>query len=315
MILVTGGTGAIGTPLVRGLVAKGNKIRVLTLPKDPFVGRLKDLVDAGSVEIVYGDVSDLESLKGKFDGVKTIYHLAAVLLAADPSIYEKVNVGGTRNMIQMGLECGAEHFILVSSASITYPIPTPYSLSKRKKEALIKEQTKMKWTIVRPTLAYSNIGGEEFNMLKDHCLSRKWFIPFIGSGKSLKRPVHTDDLMAGFLAIPNNPASYNKEYNFSGGEDITLRDLAKLILKHHGRSTPIIGIPVWLCHVIGFFQKLFSKKPKMNWGAIAGFIYDANLDNSNARADLDYNPIGIHEGMQKCFPLPAAAGAPAAARS
>lgn len=302
MILVSGGTGAIGSRLVRGLVEAGNKIRILTLPGDPYVDRVKDLP---GVEILFADVSKAETLAGKFDGVRTVYHLAAVLLATDPSVFDRVNVGGTKNMIDESIKAGVEHFILVSSASVFYPVPTAYSLSKKRKEELIKSQDRMKWTIIRPTLAYSPIGGEEFLMFRDYLLRYKWFVPFIGAGNAKKNPVHTDDLMKGFLAVANNPAAWNKEYNFSGGEVVTIRELARLILKHSGRRTPILGIPVFVCKFLSWLSGMFSKKPKLTWSTIAGIIFDADLDNGQARKDLGYNPIGVREGLAKCFPLPA----------
>ena len=76
MILVTGGAGVMGSRLVRGLVEAGNPVRVLTLPNDPLVSRLDGL----GVDIRYGDVSKRETLEGLLDGVRTVYHLAAVLL-------------------------------------------------------------------------------------------------------------------------------------------------------------------------------------------------------------------------------------------
>jgi dTDP-L-rhamnose 4-epimerase len=68
MILVTGGAGVMGSRLVNGLVKAGNRVRVLTLPKDPYVSRLDGL----DCEIVYGDVSDADSLEGVFEDVKAV---------------------------------------------------------------------------------------------------------------------------------------------------------------------------------------------------------------------------------------------------
>jgi len=299
VILVSGGTGAIGSRLVHGLVEAGNKIRILTLPGDPFVNR----VDGLGCEIVYADVSDAPSLAGAFDGVKTVYHLAAVLLAQDPAVFERVNVGGTRNMLDGAIAAGAEHFVLVSSASVVYEQTTAYSLSKRECERIVSSQDRIRYTIVRPTLAYSATGGEEFMMFLDN-LKKFPVVPFIGRGKALKAPVHVDDLMRGFLAIPGNPKSYGQTYNLSGGEEITIRDLGKLMLKHQGISKPFITVPVWLCRIMAWAMRHTMKRPPLTWNAIAGIIQNANLDHSSATRDLDYHPIGIHEGLERCFPLP-----------
>ena len=297
MILVTGGLGVMGSTLVKGLVDRGFAVRVLD-NSDRFRSRL----DGYSAEIRTGDITKPETLAGCFDGVETVYHLAAVLIVYDPSLFRKINVVGTRNVIDASIRAGVSHFILVSSASVTYQHTTPYSLSKRETERMIKEQTAMKWTIVRPTLAYNENGGEEFNMFLAY-LKKYPFVPFIGAGRALKRPVHCDDLMNGFLAIAGNPKAYGKTYAFSGGEAIAIRDMAKLMLKHVKQEKPFVTIPIPFCRLIAFFAEKFQKKPILTWNAIAGVMQDANLDNSEARADLDYRPISFREGLQRSYPI------------
>jgi NADH dehydrogenase len=297
MILVTGGLGVMGSTLVKGLVDRGFKVRVLD-NSDRFRSRL----DRYDVDIRTGDITKPETLAGCFDGVETVYHLAAVLIVYDPSLFQKINVGGTRTVIDASIKAGVKHFILVSSASVTYQHTTPYSLSKRETERMIKEQTAMKWTIVRPTLAYNESGGEEFNMFLAY-LKKYPFVPFIGAGQALKRPVHCDDLMNGFLAIVVNPKAYGKTYAFSGGEAIAIRDMAKLMLKHAGQEKVFITIPIPICRLVAFFAEKLQKKPILTWNAIAGVMQDANLDNSEARADLDYQPISFREGLQRSYPI------------
>jgi NADH dehydrogenase len=195
-----------------------------------------------------------------------------------------------------------KHFVLVSSASVTYQHTTPYSLSKRETERLIKEQKTMSWTIVRPTLAYSESGGEEFRMFMDY-LKKYPVVPFVGAGRAMKRPVHCDDLLEGFLALPFNPKSYGKTYSFSGGEAISIRDMARLMLKHAGCSKPFLTIPIPVCRVIAFFSERLQSKPLLTWPAIAGVMQDADLDNCEARSDLGYDPITFQEGLQRSYPI------------
>ncbi|MGA7214682.1 MAG: NAD-dependent epimerase/dehydratase family protein [Terrimicrobiaceae bacterium] len=297
MILVTGGLGVMGSTLVKGLVDRGFEVRVLD-NSDRFRSRL----DGYGVDIRIGDITKPETLEGCFDRVETVYHLAAVLIVYDTILFHKINVGGTRNIIDASIRAGVKHFILVSSASVTYPHTTPYSLSKRETERMIKEQSAMTWTIVRPTLAYNESGGEEFNMFLAY-LKKYPFVPFIGAGRSLKRPVHCDDLMEGFLAVAGNPKAYGKTYAFSGGEAITIRDMAELMLKHVGQKKLFITIPIPICRLIAFVAERLQKKPILTWNAIAGVMQDANLDNSEAQADLNYRPVTFREGLQKAYPI------------
>lgn len=297
MILVTGGLGVMGTTLVHGLIERGFKVRVLD-NSDRFRSRMDGL----DVDIRIGDITKPETLPDCLEGVETVYHLAAVLVVFDKSLFQSINVNGTRNMIAAAAKAGVKHFILVSSASVTYPHTTPYSLSKRETERMIKEQTAMKWTIVRPTLAYNEKGADEFNMFLAY-LRKYPIVPFIGAGRALKRPVHCDDLMAGFLAVAGIEKSYGKTYAFSGGEAIPIREMAKLMLKHVGEKRTFVTLPIPLCRVIAFFAERFQKKPILTWNAIAGVMQDADLDNSQAREDLGYNPISFREGLQRSYPI------------
>lgn len=287
----------MGATLVRGLVERGFRARILD-NSDRFRNRVADL----DVDVRIGDITKPETMRGCFEGVDILYHLAAVLIARDPSLYEKINVGGTRNVLEAAAAARIGHCVLVSSASVTYPRTTPYSLSKRETERMVREQTAMQWTIVRPTLAYNENGGEEFNMFLAY-LKKYPVVPFIGAGRALKRPVHCDDLMQGFLAIAGNPRTHGKTYAFSGGEAIAIRDMARLMLKHVRQSKPFLTIPIPVCRLIAAVAERVQKKPILTWNAIAGVMQDANLDHSEARADLGYNPVSFHEGLQRSYPI------------
>jgi NADH dehydrogenase len=299
MILLTGGAGVMGRRLVQGLRERGERVRVLD--------RAGTRLDDPEVELRHGDVTDPASLQGVFEGVDTVVHLAAVLIAHDPAVFERVNVGGTRNVLGAARAAGVKQFIFVSSASVVYPKTTAYSRSKQECERLVRQEDRMQWTIVRPTLAYNEHGGEEFRMFLEY-LRKFPVVPFIGRGRALKNPVHVDDLMRGFMAVVGNPVAYGKTYNFSGGEDIGIWDLAHLMLRHQGIAKPFLPIPVWLCTAIARTLEGRMPRPPLTWNIIAGITQDANLDNSEARRDLGYAPIGIHEGLQRCFPIPAGTG-------
>jgi hypothetical protein len=79
--------------------------------------------------------------------------------------------------------------------------------------------------------------------------------------------------------------------------------MAKLMLKHVGQEKPFITIPIAICRLIAFFAERIQKKPILTWNAIAGIIQDANLDNSEARVDLGYEPMSFREGLQKAYPI------------
>jgi nucleoside-diphosphate-sugar epimerase len=193
------------------------------------------------------------------------------------------------------------HFIYVSSASVIYPNPTPYSLSKIAAEDIVTTSG-LRYTIVRPTLVYGEIGGLEFDMYLAY-LKKYPIVPFIGSGASVKRPVFVGDVNDAMLALCDNEKAIGKTYNLSGGEAISMIDFTKLCLRGLGLShKPIVHIPVWLCMVIARIMALVMNDPPLKWQVIAGITQDANLDPSDTMNDLGYKPLGVSETLPRFFP-------------
>ena len=112
--LVTGGTGFVGTAVVRLLLSEGQSVRAL-------VRRGSDLrnLDGLDIDLAYGDLldHDNEPLRKALKGCRRLYHVAAVysLWAPDPRILYQVNVDGTRTLLQAALEEGVERVVYTST--------------------------------------------------------------------------------------------------------------------------------------------------------------------------------------------------------
>jgi 2-alkyl-3-oxoalkanoate reductase len=117
-ITVTGGTGFLGSYLVRDLLAKGTDVRVLARPSP----RAERLAAAG-VEIVSGDLRDAESIARALRGADIVYHLAAKVGSAPRKDYFEINVGGTERVITACAENGIGQFVYASSLAVYGPMP------------------------------------------------------------------------------------------------------------------------------------------------------------------------------------------------
>jgi NADH dehydrogenase len=301
VVFVSGAAGVLGSRLVRALVKSGHSVRALVQPGDPFRSRLDGL----PCEIRLGDLERPETLGGVLDGVSTVMHLAAVILSPDPAAFDRINRRGTASLIAEAARAGVEHFVYVSSASVTYPRLTRYAESKLAGEALLKAEPRLRHTIVRPTLVYDQGGGLEF-MLFWRYLERFPVVPFVGDGRARKRPVWAEDIVAGLARIVGNPRSHGKTYNFSGAEAVTIRELAELMLARRGQRKAFVHLPVGLCRLVARGMGLLMKDPPLSLQAIAGLVNDADLPPDEATRDLGYVSIGVREGLLRCFPLPAA---------
>jgi NADH dehydrogenase len=190
--------------------------------------------------------------------------------------------------------------VYVSSASVTYRDRTDYARSKTDAEALVRAEAGLEHTIVRPTLVYDKAGALEIEMFA-RCLRALPVVPFIGDGSALKRPVYAGDIIHGLAAIPGCPASRGRTYNFSGGEAVTMIELARLILRQFGIRRVIVPVPeaVWRL-ALGALSGLVGS-PALARQIIAGFTEDADLDPSEAMRDLGYDPLPARVGIPRHF--------------
>ena len=294
--LVTGAAGVMGARLVKRLRQAGWRVRALVLPADP----LRDRISSLGCELWQGDVSDAGSLRDICAGVDSVYHLAAVIISNDASVFTRVNRDGTAHLVAEAARSRVPHFVYVSSASVVYPRRTAYAESKLQAERIVKDSG-LAYTIVRPTLVYEQGGGQELMLFLNY-LRRFPIVPFIGGGAAVKRPVWSEDIVDGLLRLAGAPIAYGKTYNFSGAEPISMLALAKLLLQHHDRPRPFLHLPVWLCRALARVLGVLTARPPLTLSAIAGVVNDADLDPALAMQELGYAPLGVRAGFLRCFP-------------
>jgi dihydroflavonol-4-reductase len=112
--LVTGGSGFVGSAVVLELIKRGKEVRALVRTRE----RLGNLAGV-DVEQVEGDLLDCESLRGAVQGCDEVYHVAALYShwQRDPSLFDRVNAQGTRNLFDVCLEHGAPRVVYTSSTA------------------------------------------------------------------------------------------------------------------------------------------------------------------------------------------------------
>lgn len=282
-ILITGGAGVVGKALCRELLDRGMCVRVLTLPGDTLAKSLPP-----QVEVFYGDVTDYESMRPAFDGVDAVFHLAAILLSTKPEAFERINAGGTRNVVSACQDAGIRRLLYVSSISVTYPVLTPYGKSKLAGETAVKESG-LDWTIVRPTLVIGDGGGVEFNMYARYVTRFPvYFLP--GGGTAKKRPVRSVDLVKGIASAGLEDSSVGKTYALGGPEIMTMAEMAKRILANSHKRHLMVPLPWWISKRLAVLKNWIGGTRVSAEQALAGFLYDAVPSIEEAEKDLNYGP-------------------------
>jgi nucleoside-diphosphate-sugar epimerase len=121
-VLVTGGTGFVGSHAIPALRSRGHEVRVLARTPD----RAREAL-GGAVEIVGGDVLDADSVQGAVAGCDAVVHAAAAIgitSAGGPSVHDQ-NVAGTRHVVGAALDAGCDPVVHVSSIAVFIPPDGP----------------------------------------------------------------------------------------------------------------------------------------------------------------------------------------------
>ena len=119
-VLVTGGAGFIGSHLVDALLERGARVRVL----DNFAtGKRENLAHCrNDIDLVEGDIRDLEACRHGCDGVRFVFHQAALgsvpRSMKDPATTIAVNVGGTANVFAAARNAKIGRVVYASSSSV-----------------------------------------------------------------------------------------------------------------------------------------------------------------------------------------------------
>lgn len=128
-ILVTGGTGSIGSQLVERLLERGaGVVRVLSNDEDQLFELRSVLGEEKPVRYLLGDVADRDRLRRAMEGIDVVFHAAALkdIPACEYNPFEavQVNVLGTQNMIQAALDAGVGRVVFISTDKVVHPTST-----------------------------------------------------------------------------------------------------------------------------------------------------------------------------------------------
>ena len=320
-ILITGGTGFIGSHLVERLVKEGYDVRVLARKRE-YTGErdeIFDLLKKLKVEIFFGDLLDLESLKKAVQEVDIIFHLAAIArpMAIPKERYFEVNEKGTKNLLEACKNRKLKKIIIMSSVSAVGPTRDGNPVNEKTKcepvdtygwsklaeekvaENYIKEY-KMPIVILRPPMVF---GPRDFEMLKLFKAVDKRFFPIRGNRKVMEF-LYVENLVEACL-LAMKKGKNGEKYHITNGEHYSIDEIIEAMEKAKNKKILPIKFPEWSFVLAGGFLeilgKIFHFRPPFKHDTIKWmtkkFWYS---DMSKAREEIGYNPkITLDEGVRR----------------
>ena len=257
-MLVTGGTGFIGSRLALAACAQGNTVMVAgQLNSDAERARSRELALSG-ITIHEGPLQDPAYAQDVVQGCEAVIHLAAAQHEAnvpDEYFYD-VNVNGTRTLLDASKMAGVRRFVYGSTIGVygestgevlderTPPRPVNvYGRSKLKAEELVKSYgDALPASIVRISETY---GPGDFRLLKlFRAINRNRFF-IIGSGLNRRQAIYVTDLVRGLLLAASSQQAVGETFVMAGEEILTTRELVQQVASVLGRKPPRWRLPMW----------------------------------------------------------------------
>ena len=314
-VAVTGASGHIGNCLVRELIKKGAHVKALVHNFENDLGRM-------DIELIRGDLLNVDSLKMLCEGVDTAFHLAAEI-ALDNSHQDRVyaiNVKGTSNLIDAAKYCGVKKFIHFSSIDAFQTIPANnmldetmpiiqskkviYAFTKAESEKLVMSAVEdgLDAAILCPTAVIGpfDYRGSFLGRALIKIYQNK--LPMLVSGGY--DWVDVRDVAA--AAIQAIESGRKGEKYILSGNFCTLKDLSELTGKISGKRTPKFIAPIFLAKMASpFFQLFYSitnKKPMYTSQSLKLLVTaPKNISSEKAKKELSYNPRTLEQTLTDTF--------------
>lgn len=306
-ILVTGGTGFMGTYLIPRLLEEGHNVRLIVRNSS----KARQLYH-NTCELIEGDIQNADSLKGCCVGIDIVYHMAALMGHDSPSSeafekFRKVNVEGVKNIVREAQKCNVKKFIHISSTAamglqretyidekkICNPY-TPYQVTKREGELIVLDEVKKNnfpAIIVRPSMVYGPGFKGDFLTIAKVC--KTGFFPQIGSGKNLSPALYITDLCDALIRFIDK-GEIGEIYLLSSKESYTLKETAEIIGKAINKSIKFIYIPKSMAiagvSLLEYVCKLIGKKPVITKRNIQSVSKDRVINISKLMNTLEFEP-------------------------
>jgi len=258
MILVTGGSGYLGSHIVRKLVGAGKQVRVMVYNprRSQTERRLRDL----NVDWIEGDVTRPETLPPALEDVEAVVHTVAIAIEKGGRTYEAINYEGTVHMVDAALKAGVGRFINISQLGAAPDLPYRFLASKGQAQDYVARSS-LNWTAFRPSVIWGP--EDEFaNTFARLVPITPIIFPLIGDEKSKFQPVWVDDVAASVLASLESDWTFQKEYELGGPEILTLEEIERRTLNALGARRTLVRFPTSLLKVIvTLMEKVFPAPP------------------------------------------------------
>jgi len=289
----------VGVGTVTELARRGHEVRLLARHAREDVRQWPS-----GVTPHVGDVTDPASITGAADGCDAVLHIVGIVDESPPAVtFERVNVGGTRNMLAEAQRAFVRRFVYVSSLGAPDG-ESAYHKSKRDAERLVR-QFDGDWTICRPGNVYGP-GDEQISVILRLVRGVSPLVPKVGSGDQPFQPIWWEDVAQALATVVERDDLGGRVLELAGAEVTSQNDLLERLSRITGRDVQSIPVPEMLATLSAKAVSMVGWKIPFNESQLQ-MLREGNTiadGSENALSDtLGITPVPLDEGLRKLAAL------------
>ena len=294
-ICLFGGTGFVGSSIVKLLAKKGHEIKIAT--RNPFnedVIELKSTVsDPGQIRLEKVNINSNEQVKNFIQDCDICINLIGILYEKSGNSFQRIHKDFVRDLVLAVKENKKiKHFIHFSSLGVKSNTDSKYLESKFQAEEIIKKEL-ANYTIIKPSVVFGG-GKNDFTNMFAKLANLFPIIPLAGATVKFA-PVYVGDIALGIDKIIEEEIK-NDTIEFVGNEIFTLEELIKIISNEIRSKNIILPIPSWLGRIQGRVLGL-APKPMLTLDQVKTLESGDNISTGSNKTlkDLGIEPQHIRK--------------------
>jgi nucleoside-diphosphate-sugar epimerase len=315
-ILITGGTGFIGSRLALRCAADGYSVRVFALARTQAENENKRAVEEAGVEVVLGSVTEADRVHTAVRDADIVFHLAAAQheMNVPDRQYWDVNLKGTQAILDACVTAGVQRLVYGSTIGV-YGSPddliderspvspdNAYGATKLAAENLVRTfRDRLHVVIVRISETY---GPGDQRLLKLFTAIKSGLFIMIGGGENLHQMIFIDDLISGLLLAATAKVPSGELFVLAGPEAASTRQIATTIAAELDTDLRRWRAPLWLfMGIAAAFEKLLKPlgiQPPLHRRRMDFFRKNFAISTRKAETELGFRPaVGLSEGIER----------------
>lgn len=297
--LIFGGTGQIGTNLIRKLAKKNFKITVVTRNLHTKGNFIKTQANAGYINIIETNPFDINQIDPLIKKSSICINLIGILFEKKNSSFNNIHINFPSLLASLCEKNRVDQFIHLSAMGLEDAKDSSYAQSKLQGEKKIKENFH-KTTILRPSVVYSV--DDNFTTTFMTILNRLPVFPIYYKGKTKFMPIHCSDLTDVIMEVIEK--RINSEIIECGGpEIISFKQILITLSSLINKKRLILPVPLFIGSFIAKFMEILPK-PLLTTDQLKLLNYDNVYSNkylTNSKIGIPSKKIFYKEVEKYCY--------------